>query len=471
MTVAFQRDSGSFRDPSGYVFSDGQRILRSVSPRAAEQFRATRSSGLIDEAVSRGLLIATHEVDDPSGLAGLTGARGEHPSLVLEHPRIPVISYPYEWTFSQLKDAALRHLDLQTLALSRGFELSDATAYNMQFDLGLPTHIDVLSLREYREGRPWEGYNQFCRQFLFPLLVESVMGMPFQRAYRGSMTGLDVLDMAKMLSPWKKFTSLNLLLHVHLQASAVKGASSSNLGAEPIRIPQISKTKYLAMADGLRDWIAGLESGRHKKTFWAEYAAINSYSDQEKLDKQAFVRRTVEDWGCETVADVGGNSGDYTEAAMSGGARRGYVLDADIDALELAYGKRKKGNEGLLPLVVDWSDPPPGQGWGGVERKPLRDRLQVDCMMALAVIHHIVISGNVPLRSFLEQIFAHGKRAIIEFVPKSDPMVVGLLRAREDIFDEYTEEHFVALLGQFASVESVHRFREGGRAIFACTRL
>lgn len=471
MMAGFQRDSGSFRDPSGYVFSDGHRILRSVSSRAAEQYRAVKHSGLIDEAVGQGLLIATDESVAPNDGAGLVGARGEPVAIVLEHPLVPVISYPYEWTYSQLKDAALQHLDLQKLALSRGFELSDATAYNMQFDAGMPTHIDVLSLREYREGRPWEGYNQFCRQFLFPLLVESKLGMPFQRMYRGHMTGLDVQDMAKLISPWKRFTSLNLLMHVHLQASAVKGASSNNLGSDPVRIPHISKAKYVAMVDGLRDWIAGLESGRHKKTFWAEYAAINSYSDQEKLDKQAFVRKTVEHWGCQTVADVGGNSGDYTEAAMDGGAKRGYVLDADIDALELAYAKRKKGRNGLLPLVVDWSDPPPGQGWGGIERKPLRDRLQVDCLMALAVIHHIVISGNVPLRAFLEQVFAHGRHAIIEFVPKSDPMVMGLLRAREDIFDEYTEERFVALLGQFASVDDVHRFREGGRTIFACTRL
>jgi len=468
MTQVFQRDPGSFRDPSGYVFTDGNRIIRSISPSALKEFEAVKVSGLLEVAIKRQLLIDCQPVSDGALSIVGKGGRGETPDALIEHPRIPVISYPYEWTFTQLKDAALRHLDLQMLALAYDFELSDATAYNMQFAAAGPLHIDVLSLRHYLDGRPWEGYNQFCRQFLFPLLIESTLGIAFQRIYRGNMAGVDPNDIKALIPAWRRHTSLNLFLHVQLQASAVQKASSNELSGRLIHVPKIPKTRYLAMLEGLRDWIASLESGRPKKTYWADYAAINSYSDQEKLDKQSFIESIIRGWGCDSVVDVGGNAGDYSESALAGGASCAYCLDSDIDALEVAYQKRKSRQPGLLPLVMDWSDPSPSQGWAGIERKALKQRMQVDAVIALAVVHHIVIGGNIPLEAFVDQLFAYGQSVIVEFVPKSDPMVQGLLRSRDDIFHDYTEENFVRLLESRSHIQAVCRIREGGRVLFAC---
>jgi ribosomal protein L11 methylase PrmA len=253
-----------------------------------------------------------------------------------------------------------------------------------------------------------------------------------------------------------------------LQSAAVRGTSSNNLSDRAVRIPEIPKDRYVAILEGLRDWILGLKSGRTKKTYWADYASVNTYSDQEKHQKQAFVRKTMCEWGSRSVLDLGGNSGDYSQAALAGGASRAYCVDGDVDALEVAYARRKAGASGLLPLVIDWSDPSPGQGWAGKERQPLATRLQVDTVLALAVIHHIVIGGNVPMREFVDQLFAFGKTIIVEFVPKSDPMVQGLLRGRSDIFEDYTEDHLACLLKSRAEIQQIHRLRQGGRVLFAC---
>ena len=470
MTTGFVRSPGSFRDPAGCVFSDGQRILRGLSPMGSEAFEAARRSGLLDAACDKGLLIASRAVGSDSDDLVLRGARGEFFGQVVEHPMIPLITYPYEWTFGQLRDAALQHLDLQLLALTFDFELSDATAYNMQFDVGLPLHIDVSSMRPYRQGRAWEGYNQFCRQFLFPLLLESVAGLPFQRWYRGNMGGMELHDMLGVLPAWRRFTSLNLLMHVQLQSSAVRRASSNDLAGVPLRLPHISKKRYQAMLEGLRDWIASLKARSASKTYWADYASINSYSAQEALHKKAQVEATVRRWGARSVLDVGGNSGEYSQAALAGGAQRVYCVDGDTDALEIAYQKRKRRLDGLLPLVMNWADPSPAQGWASSERASLPQRMSVDVVMALAVVHHIVIGGNVPLREFVDQLFVYGDRVIVEFVPKSDPMVQGLLRGREDIFSDYTEACFVGYLKARSVIEEVVRIREQGRVVFMCCR-
>jgi ribosomal protein L11 methylase PrmA len=468
--AGFQRNPGSFRDPSGYVFSDGERILRGLNKTGTLEFESARTCGLLSKAFEKGLLIDSRVVDASALGNSLTGARGEIPVQVIEHPRIPLITYPYEWTFEQLRDAALQHLDLQLLALAHNFELSDATAYNMQFDVGLPLHIDVLSLRRYRDGRPWEGYNQFCRQFIYPLLLENALGVPFQRWYRGSINGVELDEMMRLLPAWRRYTSLNLLMHVQLQAKAVKNASSNNLSNEAIRLPKISKKQYQVLLEGLRDWVASMTSKRSNKTYWADYASINSYSNKERSDKQAFVERTVRRWRSGALLDVGGNSAEYSEAAIAGGASRAYCVDGDVDALEIAYKKRKQGMGGLLPLVMNWADPSPSQGWAAHERASLQQRMQVDTVMALAVVHHIVVGGNVPLSEFVRQLFAYGRKVIVEFVPKNDPMVKGLLRNREDVFGDYTEDNFIRLLELHSTIEEVYRIREKGRVLFACSQ-
>jgi ribosomal protein L11 methylase PrmA len=470
MNARLARDPASFRDPSGYVFTDGTRVLRGLAPAAAAEYAAAQDSGLLREAVERQLLIAGTPLPADAVPGALCGARGETLALAVEHPRLPLVSYPYEWTFGQLRDAALAHLDLQLLALGHGFELSDGSAYNLQFAGGGPLHIDVLSLRRWRAGRPWEGYHQFCRQFLFPLLVQAEGGLPFQRLYRGSLEGIGVDEVLALVPAWRRWSGLNLLLHVQLQAGAVRRAAAKRLDAAPVRVPTIPQGRYRALLQQLRDWIAALQPARGRRSYWSDYAAVNSYSSPQQQRKAEFVQGALRAWGSRSVLDVGGNAGTYCEAALDAGAMQAVCLDGDIDALELAYGKRKAGRAGLMPLVGDWCDPSPAQGWAGRERRALRDRLRADTVLALALVHHVVIGRNVPLAAFVDELFVHGERLVVEFVPKSDPMVQGLLRGRDDVFADYDEPRFLALLAQRAEITGTLRLEEGGRMLVACTR-
>ena len=225
-----QRDLGSFRDPGGYVFTQGDRVIRAVMPVAADRFKSVFDSGIIQELSKAGLMIECEAIAaSPATLETYRGARGETAAALYAHPKVPLISYPYEWVFSQLKDAALAHLKVQIFALKRGYELSDATAYNMQFVNGKPIHIDVMSLQPYTDGAHWAGYNQFCRQFLLPLLLEAWAGVSFQPLYRGSVAGISFEDALSILPRRKLFTSMSGLMHVYLHGRAVMAQRVSQI--------------------------------------------------------------------------------------------------------------------------------------------------------------------------------------------------------------------------------------------------
>lgn len=461
------RDAGSFRDPSGYVFADGDRILRAVMAPAQTSFGEIYESGLLKQLADKGLMIGCNRIDaDAETLASYQGARGEPAVALYEHPRVPMLSYPYEWSFSQLKDAALAHLDLQLVALEKGYELSDATAYNMQFIDGRPVHIDAMSLRQYVDGVHWAGYNQFCRQFLLPLLLEAWAGVAFQNTYRGSIDGISFEDALSILPRRKLFTSASGILHVYLHGRAVMSQSSK--AEKQVDLDRkLPKSRYVAMLDQLRGFIDGLDSAKRPASYWKTYAAINSYSEPMRDRKLQFVR----DWAADTkpglIWDIGGNTGDFSMAAIEGGAGSAVILDGDLDSLESAYRLRVRKGEKLLPLLMNLVDPTPNMGWRQSERKGLIERASADGIIALAVIHHMCIAGNLPLAEAIRWLVSLAPTGIIEFVPKGDPMVDQLLQVRDDIFDDYTEQVFLSAISDGHEITALHKFEENGRLLVA----
>jgi ribosomal protein L11 methylase PrmA len=443
---------GSFRDPSGYVFRAGDRIFRTVNPIAAEPFAALEASGLIRDLEHAGLILPAAVVPlQPALEHAFAGARGETPVRLIEHPLVPLITYPYEWCFSQLKDAALAHLDLQITALDRGFVLSDATPYNMQFWQGRAVHIDTLSLRPYREGELWQGYNQFCRLFLAPLLIEAWAGVGFQPLLRGKIEGIALAEAAALLPKRRLFTSMQGFLHVHLHGKSESSASSSRKGGTGGQ-GSMQKSRYSALLTELRHFVAGLASAKRSKSFWEEYATVNSYSDAMRERKAAIVRDFVSRHSVRSVVDIGGNTGDYSMAALEAGAENALVLDGDNDSVEIAYERSKRRIPGLQAFLVDIADPSPGIGWQNRERDPLPQRIHSDGVLGLAVIHHMCIGRNIPLRSAVHWLVSLAPRGIIEFVPKTDAMVKQMLSARDDVFSDYDHGHFLAYLGEVATV-------------------
>jgi ribosomal protein L11 methylase PrmA len=441
-----------------------------VNASAAGRFQQVYSSGVLDELSALGLILeARLEPLDTLGIDAFRGARGEVPALVLTQACVPFISYPYEWTFSQLKAAALAHLELQIVAIDHNVALSDSTPFNMQFHEGKAKHIDTLSLRPYVDGEVWAGYNQFCRQFLLPLLLEAWSGVPFQHMLRGQIDGISLADAERLLPAWRRWCSLQGILHVGLHARVER--SQTAVRQDVIRTaPRLPKARYRALLTEMREWVASLRSRRAVRTYWDCYATHNTYSEAMRVEKRAFVTRAIKSKNAKMVWDLGGNTGEYSITALDSGADHAVVFDTDLDSLEKAFASTTSGHPSLLPLVIDCADPSPGLGWRQKERKGFGERANADAVLALALTHHLAIGRNIPLRDVIDWIVGLAPSGVIEFVPKSDLMVRQMLSLREDVFHDYDETSFRAYLSSVADTVDEHRFAENDRLLVSFVR-
>ncbi|HEX5613184.1 MAG TPA: hypothetical protein VFX67_11050, partial [Burkholderiales bacterium] len=453
------RDAGSFRDPGGTVLMSEDRVYRAIMPVAAADHSQVRGTGVLAELAARGWVID----ERPADKAAL-GALAGQASLVVEHPKLPFISYPYEWCFDALKDAALLHLDVHLHCLEHGVTLSDASAYNIQFDGASPVFIDTLSFRPYREGELWTGHRQFCDQFLNPLLLRSMLGIPHNAWYRGSMEGIPVQHLASAL-PLHRKLSWNAMKHVMLQAAfeRLSGERRTSSAVREVRLPRES---FRSLLGDLRKWIESLQTAASETTVWRHYAHDNSYQDGEALKKAEFVREFAAATQPPVLWDLGCNSGEYAKVALAAGARLAIGFDFDTLALEKAYRLAKTERLRLLPLHLDATNPSPSQGWAQLERKGLEQRGPADALLALALVHHLAIARNVPLAYVVDWLTGLARSGVIEFVQKTDPMVRELLRFRQDIFEDYSEERFAQALRERARICKVERVSESGRTLY-----
>ena len=320
-------ESGSYRDRRGRIFYVDDRVLRTVMPIALEDFEFVRASGLIDVLVKEGRLTAEAIVD-----ISTLGSEGEGASLVLEHPKLPFISYPYEWCFSALKDAALLQLDIQLEALEREVTMTDASAYNVQFLGSKPIFIDNLSFRRYRDGEFWDGHRQFCEQYANPLLLRAVLGVPHNAWFRGALEGITAEELSRLL-PWRSRLSWNILTNVFMQARLQRSANGGEglAKAQSRRLPKIG---FEQMLRSLRNWIAKLEPKADGKTVWQDYAEDNSYAADEAQQKRDFIASFAAATKPSVVIDIGCNTGDFSIVALDSGAERCIGFDFDQGALE-----------------------------------------------------------------------------------------------------------------------------------------
>ncbi|WP_112661799.1 class I SAM-dependent methyltransferase [Microvirga flavescens] len=461
MTSA-QRNAGSFRDPSGHVFESAGRIFRTINERARSDYETVRDKGVLTSAVEAGFLIESREIEKPQWKSGL-----ERAAYVVEHPKIDFISYAYEWSFGALKAAALHHLDFQLHLLKQDAVLSDATAYNIQFVGSKPVFIDLLSVRPYREGEFWIGHRQFCEQFLNPLLLQSTLGIAHNTWFRGNLEGIPTADLARAL-PFKSCFSWNMLsqviLQAKLQAKATDAPDQAIQSAKKTRT--LSRTAYEGMLRQLRNWIATLNPANTGKTVWGDYAKDNTYSSDEANEKRRFIAEFAAATRPNVMIDIGCNTGDYSVAALEGGAN--YVVGFDFDqrALDLAFSRSVEGGLKYQPLWLDASNPSPDQGWRQAERSGFSTRARVDGLIALAFEHHLAIAKNVPLPEVVNWLVDIAPVGVIEFVPKSDPTVQKMLALREDIFDDYTIETFSNALAQRGRIVKQEKVSQSGRTLF-----
>ena len=436
--------SASFRDPSGFLFTDNGILYRQINRTYSNDYARLMDSGLYDRLIKASLLIPHLEVDQAP-------AESDAAFKVIQPELVPFISYPYEWSFSQLKDAALATLSIQKRALKLDMSLKDASAYNIQFVRGKPTLIDTLSFEIYKEGQPWVAYKQFCQHFLAPLALMSYRDVRLSQLLRVYIDGVP-LDLASGLLPAKTKFNFGLLTHIHIHAGAQKKYSDKAVKPRAGAL-RVSKQALIGLIESLENTIKKL-TWKPAGTEWGDYYENTNYTDSAFEHK----KQLVHDWAVEKkpalVWDLGGNTGVFSREAASSGA---FTVSFDIDpaAVEQNYRTVKtKKDQNLLPLVLDLTNPSPALGWDNNERDSFGARGPVDMALALAVIHHLAISNNVPLPQLANFFAAHCKWLVIEFVPKSDSQVQILLTSREDIFPNYTREGFETA---FSSRFIIHR--------------
>lgn len=456
--------AASFRDPSGFVYRKDGLLYRAVNNSYADTYCRLMDSGLYDELVDRDLLIPHEEV--PSHFPS-----SENVSVTLRPETIPFISYPYEWCFSQMKAAAAATLEIQNTALTYGMSLKDCSAYNIQFRRGKPVLIDTLSFDTYVEGHPWVAYRQFCQHFLAPLLLMSYKDVRLNQLSRVYIDGCP-LDLASALLPRRSWLKLSSLLHLHLHAGSQKHFSGGIERHRPDRPESgsrsrtMSKKAMLGLVDQLRTATDKLQ-WKPAGTEWVDYYDETNYSEGEFDYKQKIVRDFLIAANPRTVWDLGANTGLFSKISSELGIET-VAFDIDPAAVELHYlDCAKRGETNILPLLMDLSNPSPGTGWENRERMTLPERGPADTAMALALVHHLAISNNVPLTkvaSFFEDI---GRNLIIEFVPKADSQVQRLLAAREDVFPDYTLDNFEKEFSKLFDITSKVSLSENGRVLYS----
>lgn len=432
-----RRIAGSFRDPSGFLYEHEGVLYRQVERCYGEAYDQLTGSGLYKALTSRGLLISHEEVS--LGLAA-----SPESFRVLRPEQVPFISYPYSWCFSQLKDAALLTLEIARRSLEHGMILKDASAYNIQFHHGRPVLIDTLSFERYVEGEPWVAYRQFCQHFLAPLLLMSQRDARLLGLTRLHLDGVP-LDLASALLPAASWMRFATLLHIHLHARSIRRHSGTTRGelAERRGDRVVSRTGMLGLLDNLEAAVRSL-SWRPSGTEWADYYDVEHNYSQRGMEEK---RRIVGEWlgsiAPRTVWDLGANTGEFSRLAADRGAVSVVSFDVDPAAVERNYLRTKEsGERRVLPLVMDLTNPDPAQGWAHRERSSLEERGPADALLALALIHHLAISNNVPLGDIASFFARLSPSLVVEFVPRSDPQVERLLVSRRDIFTDYDEGTF-----------------------------
>ena len=432
-TVKF--DSGSFRDRTSRVFLADGEIYRTLNAESHADWRRASVQPFFQELMTDRRIIATDEV------ASETFQQFQFPVPIvgaLRHERVPFISYPYEWSFGMLRQAALLHLQILRDAVKSGLILKDASPYNVQFVDAQPIFIDVGSFTQLAPGEPWVAYRQFCELMLFPLLLQSYRGVHFQPILRGQLEGISARQFLQWMR-WRDMFRPGVLTNGWLQAaleqktqsvstSTVRDLQSS--GFQSSMIEQML-SKLTRLVERL-DWTP-------QRTQWTHYNDSLPHVADDGQFKSEFVESVCRAKPRQLVWDLGCNEGRYSRIA-SEFADLVVAMDQDHACIDRLYKSLPGKWSNILPLCVELANASPAQGWRGHERKRLEDRGRPDLILCLGLIHHLVLASNIPLPEVVDWLASFGAELILEFPSKQDAMVVALLRNKRDQYADYAHD-------------------------------
>jgi hypothetical protein len=463
--VTLRADPGSFRDPTSRVFVDEDAVWRGLSKEALDDYEALAATRFFRQAMERGDVVATVLTDEaplPDEWAG-----------VLRHDRVEAISYPYEWSFEMLRDAARLQLALTRQALAERICTKDASSYNIQFVGSKPVFIDVGSFERLRPSEPWAGYRQFCELFLNPLLVQAVLDVPFQPLLRGSVDGISPTQAAALLDSRGRLQK-GVFTHVKLHARAERRFADTDRERDvKAELKQAGFGAGLIDAQ-LRNLQKAIEDLRRKEaaSTWSGYGDRSHYTDRDLAAKEEFVDVAVRSLPAPArVVDLGANDGRFSRLALSAGARHVVAVDNDELVVDRLYRElRAEDERRILPLVMDLADPSPAQGWRGRERPAFVERVHPDLVLCLAVVHHLALTGTIPFEEIVSFLAEFGAaEMIVELPHRDDPMAARLLaRKRDGLFDHYDQPMWERALHDRFVVTARQTLPSGHRTLYRC---
>lgn len=434
-----KRNDASFRDPNGFVVESNGEIYRILNPEYNQTYDMFMQSGLYQALVDEKLILE-HDLESSD-----TGKRS------LRQVKIPLITYPYEWSFDMFKDAGLATLRCQELAYKHGMELQDASAYNIQFYNGHPVMIDLTSFVETKFTQ-WRAYRQFCEHFLAPLALMGKKDLRLSNLLSTYIDGIP-LDLASGILPKSTFGSFGINLHIHAHAKMNTKKASS----EP---QKMGMTKNLAMIDSLKSCIGGIKCDQ--KTEWDRYYDETNYSKKAFESKIEIVSRFINSHNPKVVIDLGANDGVFAELALKAFT---IALDIDPNAVNNMYKK----NIGIQSLVCNIVNPSASIGWGNKERPGILQRIkeQNGTVLALALVHHLRITYGIPFDKQFELLGSITKHALVEYVPRDDSQVVKMMTGRDtSIYTDYYRELFEKAISKYFKEWDYYSIEDSTRSLY-----
>lgn len=457
-------EDGSFKDPSGrvYLVDDevrGPRVLRGLTAETAATVERLLAEPFFSRLLADGDVAGTRLLGSDDSVAAAVLDRGW--ASVVEHERVDFLSWPYEWPYSMLKDAALLQLRLLDTCVRNGWLLKDATPFNIQWVGTKPVFIDIPSFVPREDGEYWQGYRQFCSLFLIPLMLTAHLGIPYQPLLRSSLEGIPPEEATRYFYGLRRFKR-GVPSHVWFPAK-VEGWMRGRGGRSSGSMRRQPDTALLALLDDLRRLVQRLSQGRTTPSDWARYSDTHSYESGDFERKLAFVEKHTSARQPRLLWDLGANTGTFSRIA----ARHSEVVvavDGDHEAVDVLYREAREGLEqNVVPLVMDLSNPSPSQGWSGKERAPFFGRRSPDMALCLALIHHLRVSANVPVSLVVDWLRSLDATVIVEFVGRDDEMFAKLVENKREDYPDYTSENFQSEIDRHFIVEDRLGLKAGKR--------
>lgn len=450
MKNKLNKDFSSFRDPAGYIYYENNKVYRKINECYFKQYKYFIESNLYKNLEKLEYIISHKEV------------KKTNKDIILEVEKIPFISYPYEWCFEQLKDAALLTLNICKKSLEYNMILKDASSYNIQFLNGKPIFIDTLSFDFYQEGEPWGGYGQFCRHFMVPLILMSYVDENLNCMLKNYIDGIPVEIANNILKGRGGFASRQ---HIKWHSKSI---SKYNDNSKETKKISLSKQNLINMLDMMIRQIEKLKT-KSINTEWGTYYDNTNYTklaDKRKIELVETYLEKINIKDEDVIFDLGANDGKYSRLAAKLGAKT-ISFDIDTNAVSQNYKNIKVNKEkNILPLILDCTNPSPDLGFALEERLGITKRGNRKCIMALAFIHHMAISNNVSFDMIASWFSKLGEYLIIEFVPKNDSQVQKLLKTRKDIFNHYNEKEFEEVFKNYYEIVEKNKIDDSTRIIY-----